>query len=495
MPISIGPVLAALALQLPAAAAPARDSVVAITHVTVVDGTGAAPRSDQTVLVRGRRIADVGPAARVVVPAGARVVAGRGKHLIPGLWDMHVHAFHEASANGLALAHGVTGMRDMGDLLAPLEAWRRQVRTGALVGPRVVYAGAILDGDPPLPWRPFNVQVTDSAGAARTVDSLAARGVDFIKTYSTLDTAVLRHVVAAARRRGLTTSGHLPAGMTPAWGARAGLRTQEHLYGFLQAASARGRELGDSLRAILRARPSPFAVYQAMDRQSAILLDSFDPARAEAEYAALRAAGAAVVPTLAVLEYPSRLDDSAFVHDPALRGIPAVMRARATSVASVREAGRGRDAAFERRLFEAHLRTVRGLHRAGVTLLVGTDAPNPFTAPGDAIHRELALFVRAGLTPMQAIEAATRVPARFLGMADSLGTVERGKLADLVLLDGDPLADIANTRRVHAVLADGALVDSTARAQLLDAALRAADAMTTYGGPAPAPAAAPPRTP
>jgi imidazolonepropionase-like amidohydrolase len=174
-----------------------------------------------------------------------------------------------------------------------------------------------------------------------------------------------------------------------------------------------------------------------------------------------------------VLEYHARLDDTAFVRRPELRHIPAAMRRWATSVEAVRRPAT--DGGYERRLMAAHLRAVGEMHRAGVRILAGSDAPNPFTVPGFALHRELELLVQAGLSPMEALRAATSEPARFMGVADSVGSVAEGHAADLVLLDADPLADIRNTLRIRAVVSGGMALDSAALAAMRQEAARAAD--------------------
>ncbi len=455
---------------------------LAIPHVTVVDPASGRVWRDQTVLVAGRRIAAVGPAGRTPVPAGARIVDGAGRFLIPGLWDMHVHAFHRPAFEGVYLGTGITTVRDMGDDLRALSRWRDSVRAGHAPGPRIFAAGMILDGAPPTAWtRQLFSHVADSARAEAMVDSMARGGADFIKVYTQLTPDAFRQVLGAARRRGLRVAGHVPFAVDAADAAEAGMHSQEHLYGILMAASSLRAELQRTLVDTVRARTGP-EVYAAAARQVPRLLDSYDPRLARETYRRIAAAGTAVVPTLVVLEYASRLDDSAFVHRPELRHIPALMRPWSTSVQAVRGAGRGTDMAFERRLLDAHLRAVGDMHRAGVRILAGSDAPNPFTVPGYSLHRELQLLVRAGLSPMAALAAATYEPARFMGVADSVGAVRAGSVADLVLLDADPLADIGNTLRIRAVVAGGIAFDSAALASMRSAAAQAADRGTPAGG-------------
>jgi imidazolonepropionase-like amidohydrolase len=406
-------------------AVPPPEPYVAITHVTVVDVAKGVLVPGQNVVMRGGRIVSVGDTLAVSVPPRAEIVDGRGKFLIPGLWDMHVHAFLEAAVARAFLpafaAHGVTGIRDMGGKLDVLRAARWAVLAGTLVGPRIVAAGAVLDG-PPTSAPRIAILVGDTLEVRSAVDSLVRGGADFIKVYTNLRRDVYFAVLREAARRHLPVAGRLPVGVTGFQAADSGQRSIEHL----------------------RYELMPLCV-AATDRACLQLLDS------------LRAHGVALVPTLVVLRVGAILNDSSLVRDPRLPTVPGPLSS-AWDTAFNRYADRPPAYWREQRTrFFGALALTGAAWRDGVPLLAGTDAGALFTYPGSSLHEELVQLVRAGLTPAAALRAATLAPAEFLGATDSLGTVAVGKVADLVLLGADPLADVANTRSIEAVVLRGRL--------------------------------------
>jgi imidazolonepropionase-like amidohydrolase len=447
------------------AQAPATSPPLAITNVAVVDAT-AAPRPGRvTVVVRDGRIAAVG--RDVPVPAGARVVDGAGKWLMPGLWDMHVHlagvaanpAWSRDVVLPLYLAHGVTGVRDMGSAPDAVLAWRGEVAAGRLAGPRIVTGGPmLLERGQEAPE--VAVLASDSAADAM-VASLRARGVDFVKVLDALSRERFLAVAAAARRAGLPLAGHLPDAVPAAEAASLGMRSIEHLSGMPLATSAAEPALR-ARRLDARARQDA-AAYAATTTE---MLTTHDAARAAALYAALRRAGTWQVPTLVWTRTIAGLD-GARQDDPRLRHVPASVRA-AWSAEKLADDFSPAYRAHQGRLLARHLPLVAEMSRAGVGILAGSDSTDPFVFPGSSLHEELALLVEAGLSPAEALRAATSSPAEFLGRADA-GRVAPGFVADLVLVDGDPLADIANTRRISAVVAAGRLYDAAAIRALLAA--------------------------
>lgn len=421
---------------------------LAVTHVTVVDVAGAVSRPDQTVLVSGNRIVAVGPAAGVRVPRGARTVDGAGRYLVPGLWDMHSHVIgYGRTALPLYLANGVTGVRDMGaERFAAARALRDSIAAGSVLGPRMTVASPVVENPR---WLAAIRQMEERAGvqwklyerfgpgspeeAERWVDSVAALGADHVKVRNWPEPAIGRALVARARARGLPVVGHANEPFP-----RTGITSYEH------------------------------AVWPPL-RGSDAARDSL--------WRRFAAEGAAMVPTL--VTWPIRLDpvDTLLARLdagrlPGLRYVPAATRAEWRD----EFLGLAQEQPFDWTGYHrVSMRDVREMRAAGVPLVAGTDIGAPLLVPGFSLHDELELLVRvAGMTPPEALRAATLTPARVLGRADSLGTVEPGKLADLVLLDADPLADIRNTRRIHAVVADGRLLDRAALDGLLAEAERAA---------------------
>jgi len=456
---------------------------IAITHAAVIDVESGRTLRDQTVVVSGTRITTVGPAASVAVPAGARVVDGRGKFVIPGLWDMHVHAAFPGLDRlfmPLLAANGVTGVREMFSRIDWADSTRARVRRGEQVGPRMVASGHILDGFPAI-W-PGSVVARNADEARHAVDSLAAAGADFIKVYSRLSPEAFAAAADEAKRRGIPFAGHVPSLVTVDAASAAGMASIEHLTGVVGACSPLGPEQrGQVAAAVASARgwDSAGAVSRA---QAAQVLARYDPAACRALAGRLAANGTVMVPTLVTLHATGFLDDSTLAQDPRLRYVPKMFSAQWNPRADFRfRALTAADWANRHALYERQLEVARLLHQNGVRFMAGTDLSNPYTFAGFSLHEELQLLTRVGFTPLQALQAATIEPARFLKMTDSLGTVARGKTADLVVLDADPLADIRNVGRIHAVVLDGRLIDAAERERIL----RAAEAMAGGGAPAP----------
>jgi imidazolonepropionase-like amidohydrolase len=421
---------------------------IAITHVTVVDGTRPSPGRDFTVVVRGNRIAMVGPAASVAVPAGARVVDGRGKFLVPGYWDMHVHTATPGGREVLPLyvVNGVTGVRDMAGDWAELTAMRRDVARGTLVGPRIVASGPYIEGgDVPI----AHLLVRNPAEARVAVDSLVRLGVDFIKVHGQLTRESYFATARAARERGLVFAGHVSRIVGAADASDSGQKSIEHLLA-IPVPCTRAESLALQPR---------FSVQGALGRCSS---DDLVPL-----YARFVRNGTWVTPTL-VAQYEVAMWPTLSVPGDSLAHyLPDTLRQFVAQIFPMpADVPPGADS-VGRAMFAKRIAQVGTMYRAGVGVLPGTDAPLRNSPPGFGLLEELSLFARAGLTPFEVLRAATLGPARYLGMLDSLGTVETGKLADLVLLDANPLDDVGNLRRINAVVANGRLIDSAARQALL----------------------------
>ena len=446
--------------------APAQNAPLFIQHVAVVDVSAGQLILDRTVEIRGRTIVAVDSASRVRITRGARIVDGRGKYLIPGLWDMHVHlSFPEGAAQiflPLMVANGVLGARDMHSFLSPILTLKRAGVSGAQVGPRLFVAGTAVDG--PNSYLPAAriVRTPDEAKAA--VRELKAAGVDFIKVYSSLPKDLYLAVASEAKSDAIPFVGHVPYQVTAAEASDAGQKSMEHLTEV---------DVGTSSdEAAIKAEE-----LEAMNQKHGYIPDparlksTFDSAKTTALFERFRRNGTWQVPTLSVFYQESQIaepgrsgNDSLLVYIPKMlrdywRSLPVDIATKMVSLGAV------------------HSDLVGRLNRAGVQILAGTDCPNPFVYPGFSLHDELGLLVRSGLTPTEALRTATLNPAIFLGVTDSLGTVARGKVADLVLLDANPLTDIGNTKRIRAVIQGGRLLDRKALdAMLAQAKARAAAA-------------------
>jgi imidazolonepropionase-like amidohydrolase len=413
---------------------------VMIRGVTVIPMTpGSGPLARQSVIIRNGRIAEIGPSTQLGVPDGASVVDGTGKYLIPGLFEMHAHTSKtRGSALGLYVTHGVTSIRDQGSEHAEVLRWRREIRGGTRVGPRMLIAGPYLESlrniermrrDPPEsrvePFERARIPIASPADARRVIDSLAALEIDHFKVRTVQDSATYLALARAAHAHGKRLVGHVVA-TTPAQFLEAGQDGAEH--GF----------------------PLSF--------------DSLPRDRRMEFWRELAKRDVGVVPTLVVIiesvfrptEYFQALvaDTTGATHP--LR--PYLSRFMILDWREqVEELSPQRRAILER-AWPIWLRQVREMREAGVRIMAGSDAAVLNIFPGLSLHEELRLFVDSvGMSPMEALASATRRPAEWLGLADSVGTIARGKVADLVLLDADPLADIKNTRRISAVVLRGKL--------------------------------------
>ena len=432
----------------PSAQSPPAAPPIVITHVTVIDGTDSLARRDQTVVIRGNRIIAVGPATSTPVPAGARILAGRGKYLIPGLWDMHVHTVAPGgrAVLGLYVANGVLGVRDMAGDWGQLTRWRKEIAAGRLAGPRILASGPYIEGGD-VPIAHLLARTPDEARAA--VDSLARLGVDFVKLHSQFRRDVYFAAARAAREKGLRIAGHVPRSVTVEEASDSGVGSLEHLLQIPIPCTP-----AESLALVPRF-PIQRVLGQCTSRNLAPV------------FARFVRNGTWIVPTLVagyeIAQWPRRdLPGDAYG-----QYLPDTLRRYVAQIFPMPDSVPPGAEVTGHALYEKRIALVGMMHRAGVAILPGTDAPLRNSPPGFGLHAELALFVRAGFTPFEALRAATLEPARYFGMLDSLGSVATGKIADLVLVGADPLTDIGNALKIEAVVANGRLFDATARRALL----------------------------
>ena len=493
-------VLPTLLVSAPLAAQAPRPDPIAITHVTVIDVVTGAKLEDRTVLVRDRHIAVVDTAPRVRVPAGTRQVEGRGRYLIPGLWDMHVHLVGDrlVRRNTLALflASGITGVRDMWgdcesicatsdtDNLRPVPAavvqrWKRDILSGALIGPRIVASSALFEGPSPRFPGSYAIHTPDEARAK--VRLAREHGAEFIKVLPGLSRESYLAIVDEAKQQGLPVAGHVPFTMTPVEVSGTGQRSIEHLEdliafgGYSQLSCYRQP---DSVQAALAAMRMTADPTERARRQTAfrrLLVENYSAELCARVFEDFARNGTWRVPTLSVFHHGAmgRLGDTLIVSDPRLRYVPPGIREVWRQPPPTLPPQTSEDSAAIRRVVRLTLSLPTAMHRSGVPLLAGTDTPNPWVIPGFSLHDELALLVSGGLSPLEALQAATINPARFLQATDSLGVIASGKLADLVLLDADPLVDIHHTARIADVMVDGRLFARRARDQMLAESERA----------------------
>jgi len=429
----------------------------ALVHVNIIDVNAGVVRPGMTVVVVGDRIADVGPGDHVSVPAGARVVDAAGKFLMPGLWDMHVHWYDKQSLK-LFTANGVTGVRQMFGYPVHLE-WRRELEAGTLTGPRMVLASPIIDG--PRPFWPDSIAVSNPDDGRRAVQKVKKWGADFVKVYSYLPRDAYFAIAEEARQEHIPFAGHVPWSVSAAEASDAGQKSIEHLTGILLACSAQETGIRNKIP-----EATPFTGRAGIEARA---LQTYDEKKARALFERFVKNGTWQCPTLTVLRSSAYLDDKDFRDDRRVKYMPAQVRQRWERREESRSGNRNAPSndALAKTIYSRYLELVGAMNRAGIPILAGTDTGNPYCFPGFSLHDELALLVKAGLTASEALRTATINPARYLGFEDRVGTVEKGKFADLVLLDASPLDDIHSTQRIAAVVQSGRLLDRKALDKML----------------------------
>lgn len=392
--------------------APAKSKLLALLHVTVIDMTGAPIKADMTVIIAAGHITAIGKANKLHVPKDARMIDATGKFLIPGLWDMHTHIsnddFDRDAYLPLFIANGITGIRVMsGETEHYL--WRKEIANGSRLGPRMVVASREIDE-----------AKTSPSEARQAVRNAQQEGADFFKVHDALPRDSYFALMDEAKRIGLQVEGHVPMSISAAEASAAGQKSTEHFTGLAEAESDRNKALG--LSAIFKKNHTWLC------------------------------------PTLIMRNNYAVLDNQQLANDVRLKYVKPSWQKR--WVRMVTESGNApaREWSNRKETVRKEKALVGLMHKAGVEMLAGTDDSNPFSFPGFSLHEELAMLVDAGLTPLEALQTATINPAKFLNKLQTLGTIEKGKLADLLLLDANPLADIHNTSKIQAVIVNGQFI-------------------------------------
>ena len=484
--------IAAVALLAAQQAPQAQSQAVVLRNVTLIDGTGAAAQPGMTVVITGSRITEVGRNVRV--PPEAQVVDGTGKFVIPGLWDMHVHLRGEVPlarfntyGELLLIANGVTSMRVMAGL--PMyHTMQRKIEAGQVLAPRIAIASRNMDGRtpnqplPPAPgdtageaeeWRAVNVgdsiprafQITNQPQARQAVTRSKDSGVEFLKIHNGLTPEVYFAIAAAAKAQGLYLTGHVPTGVSVAALSDSGMKSLEHFGGMLEGCSTREDELLKASLDALSMPPAQRARRNMEIRRMAV--DAFSAEKCATLAASLVRNNTWLSPTFmpggGIRAHSARSADLAKYVPPQLRA-----RWQQQAAAAPEPSPPSREEQELAKLVEAKTREIVAImKRAGVQFVIGTDAGAGWRVPGPTMHDAMEELNKAGLTPMDVLQAATSSSARLLGKDKELGTVQAGKLADLVVLDANPLQQITNTRDISAVVVNGRLLDRKALDEML----------------------------
>ncbi|MGZ7102058.1 MAG: amidohydrolase family protein [Candidatus Angelobacter sp.] len=397
------------------------ESVIAIVGGRLIDGTGKPAVENAVVVLRDGKIAAAGPAASTPVPEGAQVVDAHGKSVLPGLWEMHAH-FEQVEWGPIYLATGVTTARDVGNEQEFIVAARDAIAGGQGIGPRLVMAG-VVDGSGPFALGV--IRVDTPAQAREQVQKYKAAGFQQIKIYSSVKPDVLKAVTAEAHRLGMTVTGHIPFGMNAIPGIEDGMDQINHV---------------EYLTSVMVDPKSQTIDPDAPNVKKVIKL--------------LLEHHIVVDPTLALMEVVTHpLDRPISTFEPGILKVAPELREGLETMGMPPQKVEQSAA-----VFRAMVAAVRLLHQAGVPIVAGTDQ----AVPGFSLDREIELYVQAGFTPMEAIQAATLVPARAMGMEKDSGTIEAGKRADVILVDGNPLENISDIRKVSTVFAGGRMYQPAA---------------------------------
>ena len=405
---------------------PERKGALVITRATLIDGAGSAALADAVVVIEGDRIKAVGPRNKISIPKGATVIDAHGKFLLPGLWDMHAH-FEQVEWGPTYLAAGVTTVRDVGNEFEFITAVRDAIKEGRGLGPRLLLAG-IVDGDSPMAWGTIRASTPEEARAV--VNRYHDAGFLQMKIYSSVKLDIVKVICEEAHRLGMTVTGHIPNGMNAIQGIEAGMDQINHIQYVPSVMRPKGF------------RPTPGQQPPSID---------FQTAEAQQTLQFLIAHHTVIDPTMAIFEWSLHPADTLFADiEPGAAKLPREL-AGAINNTGVPAAVVPRAQA----ILDQYLATIGALHRAGIPIVAGTDQ----VVPGHSLHREIELYVKAGFTPLEAIQAATLVPARVMKLENEAGTIAAGKRADLIILDRNPLEEIRNIRTMKTVITAGRVYD------------------------------------
>jgi hypothetical protein len=450
---------------------------IAFTGATIIDVKTGQPQPNMTIVVEGNRISSLGKTGTVRPPADAQAINASGKYVIPGLLDMHAHLGLMQAAREidmpLMVANGVTGIREPGadcmstpDCLTRRRTWQKQIEAGELLGPRLLALGGwAANGPRGLPKDvPEFFGTTTSEQGRQLARYFAERKVDFVKVYGGIPREGFFGYADEARKLGLPLMGHEPIAISAIEVSNAGMKSFEHARVFLFncfPGAEEFRHLGwDGPNTKWRRR----------------MVDEFDPRACSEVYSTFVRNGTAYVPTHLTRKMDAFADNPQFRNDPRSKYITkATWKAwqnDADGMVKGDPSTEGRKSFMD--FYTKGLEITGAAHKAGVKIMLGTDSADSYVFPGFAVHDELQELVKAGLTPAEALKAATWNGAEFLGRTSDVGSIEKGKIADLVVLDANPLADIRNSQKISAVVLNGKYLDRTALDQLLRNAAEAA---------------------
>lgn len=422
------------------------------TNVNVIDTRSGQVANHLTVVIKHGHVDAIAKVGLIANVKNIQVVNASGKYLIPGLWDMHVHTaggsadpWDEKIVYPLEIANGITGVRDMGGDTVLLEQRRARIDKGELLGPHIVMAGPFLSKGKSDQQ---TIGVNNPAEARQAVDTVKKSGLDFVKILSVSHESYVAIADESAKQH-IHFVGHIPEAVSVSEASAAGQQSIEHLSGMLLACSSREKELRQQRLQALTQRD--YRTYFAAEETA---MATYSPDKAAGLFIQLRDNSTWQVPTLVWDRADASIGDPQVTANPWLKYVPLSVRKTWEPELLLKQTSSARLDA-EKKELARFVELVRAMRQAGVPFMAGSDGPDPYVFPGFSLHDELELLVSAGFTPGQALQTATFNPALFLGKLDQYGVVEKGRIADLVLLDANPLEDIRNTRRIDSVIVGG----------------------------------------
>jgi hypothetical protein len=444
-----------------------------LSEVSVVDTISGDILADMTVLIEGGRISEIIPSSQYQPRPDFVNIPARGKYLLPGLWDMHTHSLKLSPQlhHPLFLRYGITSVRDMSGCLTDDDSywacpqdrslWQQQAIRGERVSPRYALQSSYqTNGGSEVPAAyPDFFQLADREDARKLVNFYVAQDVDFIKTYTELSSEQFDSLVAFTAGKDIALAGHKPLTIPLARALEAGMQSIEHGRLFLF-------ECFEGIEAF-RQLDNPVSHYNTQFMRQ--MLQGQNEEECTALMQAMASSDTYWVPTLTTLKMSAMADDSSFRRNAALQYIPYIVRKLLwePDINRASQQGYDQEGRFVHADFYAAASAQVGLaHHLGVKLLAGTDNIDTYVFTGASLHDELKMLVEVGLTPLEAIQAATINSARFSGLDEEFGSVEIGKHADLLLLNENPLFDVGNTKEIFGVFFAGQYFDQNALAAL-----------------------------
>lgn len=426
--------------------------------------------ANQTVIVQGEKILKVVSSNELQLSPKNKIIDGTGKYLMPGLWDAHIHfAYMEELAPSmfdLFLGYGITSVRDTGGEINFVKSWKDKALADPKNAPRVMIAGPLLDGlpnvydgsDPGHP--PLSVGLATEDAITKKLNELDSLGVDLLKAYEMLSPEQFTQITKIAKEKGLKITGHVPLSMDVVSASNAGLSSMEHLRNLELSCASNADELWQQRLLLLKEeKDSAGGALRSKihDLQREVAVKNYDDNKANEILKVLAKNETWQIPTLALSAFLTNRHFENEDWQESIAFLPESIEQKWKE--SAETLNKTPVTPFRIQYSEWFINMVNKVHNAEIEIMAGTDSPIALLTPGQSLHEELAMLVKAGLTPLEAIKTATINPAKYFNLENELGLIQEGMWADMVLLDANPIENIENTKTIHAVIKNGKYFD------------------------------------